>query len=407
MEQAYCRYCQAIGQHDGTYQNRRATHALESSYPRCDFHWRFVCAVCENARHFNATAFCPRTEKLFCLHCAPEHRVTRQSFWDWSYYYRLRCPWHQEWHSALDFLEHQGQHPWQDRPAWFRERRGMTSAEEITPAWDLQTAPAEDITDDAIRLAWDSVAKWWISRYSPRGDLNREWVIDPVLFEHLGDVKGLRVLDAGCGTGYFSRMLAERGAEVVGVDLSGELLAIAEQEEAQNPLGVTFHRADLADLSLLDDASFHVVISNVVLQDVRRYARATAEIFRVLRPEGRFIFSIIHPAFDSPPGRWVREPEDSERVEEWRYFAMDDYFQRSAAFWSPRGKPPAIGFHRPLRDYFEALYDAGFVVRRLEEPLPSEEALENHYRSMADLQRVPNFLVVEALKPAAERPHRG
>lgn len=397
MARANCRYCEAIGQHDGGYEVQEARHARDA-YPRCDYHWRFVCAHCGDARHFNGTAFCPREERFFCLHCAPEHRAFQEGFWGWSYYYHARCPWHEEWHPALDYLEFRGEHPWQVRPSWEQEKRGLSTQEQIEPLWAFETAPTDSVSDDDVRRGWENVAGWWVSHYSPKGDVNREWVIDPVLLDFLGDVEGLRVLDAGCGAGYLARLLAQKGATVQGVDLSPALLSFAKQEEAQEPLGIEFHEADLADLSAFAEDSFDAVVSNVALQDVHRYREALGEISRVLQAGGRFIFSITHPAFDLP-GRWVREPEDSERVEEWRHFAKDRYFDRDVVFWSPPDTPPVVGFHRPLRDYTEALHDAGFVILRLEEPVPSDEALEKHYRQMADLFRVPNFLIIDARKP--------
>lgn len=396
-----CRYCEAIRRHDDAYAVRPATHALNSSHPRCDLHWRFDCAVCETPRHFHATAFCPREERFYCLRCAEEHRAPQGAFWGWTYHYRLQCPWHEEWHEALDHLEYAGKHPWQRKPSWRREKVGMSTAEEVPPPWDLKTLPAEEVTDEDVRRSWDGAVEWWLSHDTPRGDVNREWVIDPVLLDYLGEVRGARVLDAGCGTGYLARILAKRGAAVVGVDFSGGLLSIAREEEAKDPLEIVYHEANLADLSFLEDTSFDAAVSNVVLQDVHRHEDAIAEVFRVLRPGGRFVFSITHPAFDRPPGRWVREPEDSERVEDVQGLLMGAYFDRRAISWAPRGKPGALGFHRPLRDYFEALSAAGFVVRRLEEPLPGEKALETHFRAMADFRRAPNFVVVDALKPPA------
>ncbi len=398
MNQRECRYCEAIGRQDEAYQVKRANHALDTSHPRCDIHWRFECAECRKAWHFHAVAYCPQAEEFYCLHCSQAYRAPREEFWDWSYYYRLRCPWQDEWHAALDYLEFMGEHPWQLRPECLREKVGMSPEEEIPPVWDFHTLPVNEVGDEDIRRGWNDVAKWWMSRYNPRGDINREWVIDPVLLDYLRDVHGLSVLDAGCGTGYLARILAQEGARVVGVDLSSGLLSTAKQEEAREPLGIEYHEGDLSDLSFLEDGSFDAAVSNVVLQDVRRCSEAIAEIYRVLRPGGRFIFSITHPAFDRPPGEWIREPEDSERVEEWRGFLMGEYFAREAVSWSPHGMPGAIGFHRPLRDYFQALSDAGFFVRRLEEPLPGEEALVKHYRSMADFQRAPNFVIIEAVK---------
>ncbi len=106
MARPPCRYCMRIRERKPRYRVRPALHALDSTHPRCDLHWRFVCAVCGQARHFHAIAWCPAREAYFCLACAPEHRADpRRRFWGWDYAYRLRCPWRAEWHLALDRLE--------------------------------------------------------------------------------------------------------------------------------------------------------------------------------------------------------------------------------------------------------------------------------------------------------------
>ncbi len=311
----------------------------------------------------------------------------------------MRCTWHREWHPALDCAEYEGRHPWQVRPARARTKWGMARSESIPERWTATMGPLAGLTDTAIREGWDRAAPWWIKRYTARGDINREWIIDPVLLRFLGPVRGQRVLDAGCGSGYLARILARRSARVDGVDQSEGLLAAAKAEEARSPLGIRYRRADLARLPH-PSGTFDAVVANVVIQDVRRYREAIREIYRVLQPGGRFVFSTTHPAFEAPiPARWVREPRDSERIEDRRYLRVDRYFDRVTVFWAPPGLAPVPSFHRPLRDYFEALSNAGFLVARFEEPYPSAKALERHFRIFADLARIPIFLVLLAVKP--------
>jgi SAM-dependent methyltransferase len=292
----------------------------------------------------------------------------------------------------------------------------MSRRRNFEERWSFWVEPLDRITEAVSRASWDSSADWWTSRSGARGDVNREWLIDPALFRLLGDVRGKRILDAGCGSGYLARILAANGADVVGVDHSGKMLDFARRKEHKEPLGVAYLQADLARLSPLPEASFDVVVSNVVLQDVVAFDGAFREFHRVLRTGGRLLFSVTHPCFERPvPATWIREPPDSERVEEWRGAFLDRYYDRVAVWWRPTGPRPRgkravqdsrltsgpfiVGFHRTLEDYMAALAAAGFLVVRMEEPRPGPEALRRMHRQFADYLRVPNFLIVEAVRP--------
>jgi 2-polyprenyl-3-methyl-5-hydroxy-6-metoxy-1,4-benzoquinol methylase len=400
---APCRHCEQIHLAESRYRVKPARHDLGSSFPRCDVHWRFVCDTCGRSHHFNGMAWCPTNRKFLCIKCAPRQRAVRKGFWRWSYYYALACPSCGREHAALDRLEYERKHPWQRNPAFARAKRGLSPQEDIVPPWSSQVLPAMDadeITDGRIAAQWDALADVWSSGYTEYGDVNRRYVIDPALFHILGDVRGLRIFEAGCGLGYLARLLAKRGAVVEGQDISRKFIGMALAQERKEPLGIRYRQGSIVDLAPYAEGAFDVVVSNLVLQDVRDYRRAIREIARVLRPTGRFVFSIMHPAFASPPVRgWVQEPRDSNRNEDRQYVKVDRYFDRTTEAWGFGDGPRVTSFHRPLRDYFEALADAGFLVRRLEEPVPPPEAIEARPRDfMNEYDRVPLFLLIEAVR---------
>jgi 2-polyprenyl-3-methyl-5-hydroxy-6-metoxy-1,4-benzoquinol methylase len=99
-------------------------------------------------------------------------------------------------------------------------------------------------------------------------DHNRTHVLDPATLDLLGDVSGKQVLDLGCGEGRFCRLLAQRGASLTGVDLSSRMIELAREAEAKEPLGVSYHEADAADLSFLRNSSYDVVLAYLSLFDV-------------------------------------------------------------------------------------------------------------------------------------------
>jgi len=155
-----------------------------------------------------------------------------------------------------------------------------------------------------------------MSQEKDQGDINRQLTIDPTLWETVGDVYSLKVLDAGCGNGYLTRELARREAKAVGVDHSQELIEYCLKTEEETSLGCEFYQGSLSDLSILKDQSFDLVVSNIVMVDVLDYKAAFKEINRVLRPKGRFVWSNVHPVFGRISNLFHRLPYDTKRNEE-------------------------------------------------------------------------------------------
>ena len=145
---------------------------------------------------------------------------------------------------------------------------------------------------------WAQMAAYWDEQAGDAGDLWHRSLIDPPLLNLAGDTAGLRVLDLGCGNGYLSRRFARQGAIVTGVDASAPIIERAQAREAREPLGVTYHVVDAAHLDMLVDSSCDLVISNMALMDIEDATGTIQEVARILRPQGRFIFSMCHPCFD-------------------------------------------------------------------------------------------------------------
>jgi ubiquinone/menaquinone biosynthesis C-methylase UbiE len=132
---------------------------------------------------------------------------------------------------------------------------------------------------------WDRIAPVWRERFAAN-DPNRKYIIDPAIVDILNDVQGKYTLDAGCGEGYLPRILARKGGQVVGVDASKAMLDFAMHDEEREPLGVLYRHGDVARMPFLDDESFYVVVTNLVMDDVEYFEGAFRQFFRVLKPEG-------------------------------------------------------------------------------------------------------------------------
>jgi len=137
---------------------------------------------------------------------------------------------------------------------------------------------------------------------------------EPVVLELIGDVAGMAVLDAACGTGRYALLLAEGGARVCGVDAADEMLTHARRKAAERRFALDLRAADLESLPH-DDESFDLVVSALALCHVPDLVPVVREFSRVLRPGGRLVISDFHPfclligwrtAFDRPEATyWI------------------------------------------------------------------------------------------------------
>ena len=153
------------------------------------------------------------------------------------------------------------------------------------------------VPGDAIvtNADYDAIASWYdatVRSGSLAGDL-----VLPHLFDLGGDVRDRSICDLACGQGRVARALAQRGAIMVGVDLSAELIAIARRDETAEPLGITYLIDDAQQLALVDDAQFDGVVCNLALMDIPDLPATVHAVRRVLRAGGCFVFSTTHPSF--------------------------------------------------------------------------------------------------------------
>lgn len=178
----------------------------------------------------------------------------------------------------------------------------------------------------------------------------------------LGEGPG-RCLDLGCGTGIALPLLSRLGWSIVGVDISADQLAVARARADE--IGAELLEADASGLPFAD-ASFDAVASILTHTDFEDAAAAFAEVARVLRPGGRFVYVGIHPCFVSPTvERRVGEPHllhPGYRRRGWWHDAPGFRLGRNGV----RGR---VGVnHLPLAEFLNAILDAGLRLDHVEEP---------------------------------------
>jgi 2-polyprenyl-3-methyl-5-hydroxy-6-metoxy-1,4-benzoquinol methylase len=247
--------------------------------------------------------------------------------------------------------------------------------------------------DDSSTRSWNEIADDWVA-HADRNDYRLHFLM-PRTLALLGDVRGRRILDLGCGEGGYARELAQRGAEVVGVDGSERLIEVARRRAQAAGLNVAFIQANANGLHAIGPESFDLVLAAMSLMDVEDYEGAIREVRRSLRGGGELFMSITHPCFSAPVSEWIREPDGMLRA-----FMVDRYFERTA--WESKiaahFKNTVLRRHRPLEDYMRAPIGEGLILRDFQEPSVTAEELKCSHR-FRKLLRIPYFLFMRWQKP--------
>jgi len=203
----------------------------------------------------------------------------------------------------------------------------------------------------------------------------------PATLSLLPDVEGKQVMDAGCGAGVYSELLVERGAEVIAIDVSPAMV-----EQARRRLGdkVSVLQANLEEpLTFATSGSFDLIVSPLVLDYIANLPSIFKEFYRVLRFPGHLVFSIGHPF-----GDFLRHNEGS-------YFET----QLVQETWHGFGGEVNVPFfRRPLEAIVSPLFDAGFFVDRLLEPMPTEEFKRVEPEDYEKIKKQPGFMTIRACK---------
>jgi SAM-dependent methyltransferase len=211
-----------------------------------------------------------------------------------------------------------------------------------------------------------------------------EW---PALRAMLPDVRGRRVLDLGCGFGWFCRWAREQGAaSVEGIDVSEKMLARARATTADP--AIVYSRADMERLAL-PVASFDLVYSSLALHYVADLEWLLSEAHQSLVPGGSLVFSVEHPLLTAPTVQgWS---VDAAGRKTW---PVDGYLDEGnrCTDWLTKG---VIKQHRTLATYINMLLRLRFTLSHVEEWGPTSQQIASR-PSLADEHRRPPFLLVAA-----------
>ncbi|WMT39371.1 class I SAM-dependent methyltransferase [Paenibacillus sp. D2_2] len=211
-----------------------------------------------------------------------------------------------------------------------------------------------------------------------------------VFKEMLPKLQNKSILDLGCGFGWHCRYAREQQASsVIGVDISEKMLQKA-REMTDDP-EISYMNMPIEDINF-SASQFDVVISSLAFHYIQFFEEICNKVYDCLKPGGSFVFSVEHPIFTSRNEQDWYYDDQGNRL----HWAVDHYQSeglRNTTFLNEA----VIKYHRTISTYINDLIHAGFIMREVKEPIPSEEMLRN-IPDMKDELRRPMFLIISAEK---------
>ena len=245
------------------------------------------------------------------------------------------------------------------------------------------TEPTEEIISGAYRFNYDEIAAQYASNVdsAPFNALYER----PAMLALLPSLEGLRILDAGCGSGWYAERLIERGARLDAIDASASMVDFARERLEKSGLLVkgnaALQVADLSDRLPFEDSTFDGVVSPLVLHYMRDWRPSLRELNRVLKAGGWLQFSTHHPAADA------------------EHFKTRDYFATEHVVDKGDWVDKVEFYRRSLTEIVDSVVQTGFVIDRIVEPVPTKEFKAERPDSWKRLMNRPEFLIVLAHKP--------
>jgi 2-polyprenyl-3-methyl-5-hydroxy-6-metoxy-1,4-benzoquinol methylase len=222
-----------------------------------------------------------------------------------------------------------------------------------------------DRLNEEVRAVWDQNADFWDQRMG-EGNVFHKLLIEPTQIEFLEITGGELILDVACGNGQFARKMADLNARVIVVDASERMIGNAKARSAHHAGRIEYRVFDCTDMErllTLGERRFDHVVCTMALMDMAEIEPLVSASAKLLKAGGHFVFSVLHPCFNSGMTKQGIERHDigSEPVEE--------YFVKVSRYSQPviteglamLGQPlPQHYFHRPLAASFQPFFSAGF-----------------------------------------------
>lgn len=249
-----------------------------------------------------------------------------------------------------------------------------------------------------VKNIWNACGEAF-DRFTSAADSFSDNVEHPAIERLIGDVAGARVLELGCGSGPYSVWLAERGAQVVGLDLSQTMISLAQERARERNVRADFRVADIRDPLPFGEAEFDLVITATALHYVEDLGSAMKEASRVLKRDARLVASVLHPM--STALFPLADSEDMEGPDPWDGWYFGSPIRCIETPWLAFGDVSNEGrrifcHHHTIADYFGAVSSAGLTITEMLEPSPPPEFAAKNPVRYDQAMRMPVFLIFKA-----------
>ncbi len=263
-----------------------------------------------------------------------------------------------------------------------------------------------DALNREAQTLWNENAEWWDEQTGEGNEFQRI-LIGPATERLLALRPGDVCLDIACGNGAFSRRMAHLGAQVIAFDFSERFLARAKARTTEHADRIDYRLIDATDesqLLTLGERRFDAAVCTMALHDMAAIEPLMSALRRLLKPGGRFVFSVLHPCFNNPGGSTlVAEEQDREGGLRVVYSVKVSKYIRPKTVKGLGiiGQPtPHRYFHRPISVLFNACFSAGFVLDGLEESVFDQPGEATRPFAWANYEEIPPVLVARMRLPA-------
>jgi SAM-dependent methyltransferase len=240
------------------------------------------------------------------------------------------------------------------------------------------------MTRSKIAREWDAIAEHRCNQLALGKDVSHDLVLVPSLLRLVKELGPRRILDVGSGCGFLTAKLSLLGAEVLGIDISKQMVLQAEKRFSTRA-NLRFQHASIAEFATSCPRSFDLAISNMAVSTMENLASVFQSVFSILRRHGTFVFSVTHPFF------WncYRHAEPFNRFNYWKEHPVTAPFRITL---EPKSRFKTTYFHRPLATYLNSLAASGFNLQNIVEPQVSKSAPIEYRRNF----QFPRFLIISA-----------